>query len=131
MNVPLLLAGILSLSAFFLHTFGGDYELRFQQPENKDPDWSKKYQIWTMARSCWHLYSVDLLFASVGIFFIYFTSFFDNEPQLLSILSVYFFAYSVAWFIGIAISKSFAKNYLKLGQWILLLLISGLLYLSI
>ena len=39
---------------------------------------------------------------------------------LLKILAVYFFAYGVVWLIGIAISKSFPKDYIKLGQWILM-----------
>ena len=131
MNLPLLSAGILSLLAFFLHTFGGDYEIRIHQPDSADTNWLKKQETWTMARSCWHLYSVDLLFASLGIFIIYFTAFFENESQLILILSAYFLAYALAWLIGIAISKKFPKNYLKLGQWILLVTISGLLYYSV
>lgn len=131
MNLPLIFAGSLSLLAFFVHTFVGDKEIRMHQPENSDPDWLKKQESWTMARSCWHLYSIDLLFASLGIFFIYFTDYFNEEHVLLGILALYFFAYAVAWLIGIFISKKFPKNYLKLGQWALLFAISGLLYYAI
>ena len=53
----------------------------------------------------------------------------DNfEKTLLQILTIYFLCYSIVWALTIAISKQFPKNYLKLGQWILLLLITGLIY---
>ncbi len=81
-----------------------------------------------MARCGWHWVSLDLLFASIGLGLINFTDYFDNEKTLLQILTVYFLGYSIVWALTIAISKQFPKNYLKLAQWILLLVISGLIY---
>jgi uncharacterized membrane protein YfcA len=69
-----------------------------------------------------------LLFATIGLGLINFSNYFDNEKALLQILTIYFLGYSVVWALTIAISKQFPKNYLKLGQWILLLLIGGLIY---
>ena len=131
MNTPVLIANTLTLLAFFIHTFMGDRELKIIQPSAGTEDWSAKQEKWTMARCGWHWISFDLLFASIGLALINFTDVFDNEKTLLQILSIYFLGYSIAWAFTILISKQFPKNYLKLGQWILLLLISGLLYFGI
>ncbi|CAM1361319.1 conserved membrane hypothetical protein [Tenacibaculum sediminilitoris] len=126
MNTPILIANILTLLAFFIHTFMGDKELKIIEPED-DPKHLKREK-WTMARSGWHWISFDLLFASIGLGLINFTDYLENETLLLQLLAIYFFGYGVAWLIGITISKKFPKNYLKLGQWMLLWLISGLIY---
>ncbi|TDQ23892.1 hypothetical protein [Tenacibaculum caenipelagi] len=126
MNTPILIANILTLLAFLIHTFMGDRELKIIEPED-DPKHLKREK-WTMARSGWHWISFDLLFASIGLGFINFTDYLENETQLLQLLAIYFFGYGIAWLIGITISKKFPKNYLKLGQWMLLWLISGLIY---
>lgn len=128
MNIPILVANILTLLAFFAHTFVGDGELKIIQPALDETDWANKQEKWTMARCGWHWISLDLLFASVGLALINFTDFFDNEKMLLQILSFYFGGYALIWIITVFISKSFPKNYLKLGQWILLLVISVLIY---
>ncbi|WP_428742157.1 hypothetical protein [Tenacibaculum sp.] len=126
MNIPILIANILTLLAFLIHTFMGDKELKIIEPE--DNQTYLKREKWTMARSGWHWISFDLLFASIGLGLINFTDYLENETQLLQLLAIYFFGYGVAWLIGITISKKFPKNYLKLGQWMLLWLISGLIY---
>jgi len=128
MNIPILMANILTLLAFFVHTFMGDKELKIIQPDSGAEDWSNKQEKWTMARCGWHWISFDLLFASIGLGLINFTDFFRNEETLLQILTVYFLGYAIVWIITILISKQFPKNYLKLGQWILLLAISGLIF---
>ena len=128
MNTPILIANILTALAFIIHTFMGDRELKIIEPDDEKDDKYIKREKWTMARSGWHWISFDLLFATIGLGLINFTDFFKNENTLLQILSIYFLGYAFVWIIGIAISKKFPKNYLKLGQWILLLAISGLIY---
>ena len=128
MNIPILVANILTLLAFFAHTFVGDGELKIIQPALDETDWVNKQEKWTMARCGWHWISFDLLFASVGLTLINFTDFFDNEKMLLQILTFYFGGYALIWIITVFISKSFSRNYLKLGQWFLLLVISVLIY---
>jgi len=128
MNTPILIANILTLLAFFIHTFIGDRELKSIEPNTDTDNWITKQEKWTMARCGWHWVSFDLLFASVGLALINFTDFFDNEKTLLQILTIYFLGYTIAWAFTIVISKQFPKIYFKLGQWILLLLISGLIY---
>lgn len=126
MNIPILIANILTLLAFLAHTFMGDKELKLIEPGNDEK--YLKQEKWTMARCGWHWISFDLLFATIGLGLINFTNFLENEKLLLQIISVYFLGYGIVWLIGIAISKKFPNNYLKLGQWILLWLISGLIY---
>lgn len=128
MSILILIANILTLLAFTLHTFMGDKELKTIQPSIKLENWTEKQEKWTMARCGWHWISFDLLFATIGLGLINFTEFFENEKTLLQILTVYFLGYAIVWALTIIISKHFPKNYLKLGQWILLLLISMLIY---
>jgi hypothetical protein len=128
MDGMILTANSLTFLAFLIHTFMGDRELKIIQPNFDSEDNYQKNEKWTMARCGWHWVSFDLLFASIGLGLINFTDYFENEKTLLQILLVYFFGYAMVWALTITISKQFPKNYLKLGQWILLLLISGLIY---
>jgi hypothetical protein len=128
LNVPLLLATILTVLAFFAHTFGGDMELQMIQPESVNNSLVEKQQIWTMVRCGWHWISFDLFFASVGLILVNFTGFFVNKKTVLQIMSFYFFGYAIVWILILLISQPFSYNFLKLGQWILLLTISGLIY---
>ncbi|ADQ78875.1 hypothetical protein Palpr_0719 [Paludibacter propionicigenes WB4] len=130
MNVLILIANILTFLAFIIHTFIGDKELKINEPIDDLDDSFQKREKWTMSRCGWHWVSFDLLFATIGLGLINFTSYFDNEKVLLQILSTYFLGYAIVWGLTIVISKQFPKNYLKLGQWILLLIISGLIYLG-
>ena len=128
MNGMILTANILTFLAFLIHTFTGDRELKIIQPLSDTDKWVVKQEKWTMARCGWHWISFDLLFATIGLGIINFTDFFENEKTLLQILTLYFFGYAIVWALTILISKQFPRNYLKLGQWILLLVISGLIY---
>ena len=131
MNILILIANILTLLAFSLHTFMGDRDLKIIQPATDLIIGTEKQEKWTMARCGWHWISFDLFFATIGLALINFTDYFDNEKTLLQILTIYFLGYAIVWALTIAISKQFLNNYLKLGQWILLLLISGLIYLGL
>lgn len=128
MNLQILIASLLTGLAFLLHTFQGDKELRLIEINPEDDTKYQKQEKWTMARCGWHWVSFDLLFATIGLVIINFTAHLENEKLLLQILAIYFFGYGVAWLLSIAISKSFPKNFLVLGQWILCWIISGLIY---
>lgn len=127
-NISILLANILTGLAFLAHTIGGDIEINSIQPAMNINNWAEKQQIWTMARCGWHWISFDLLFASIALALVNFTNFFDNKKTILQLLSCYFFGYAIVWLLLILISNSFPDNFLKLGQWMLLLTISGLIY---
>ena len=125
MNAVLISANVLVLFTFILHTFGGDKEYRSLEPESVD---LSKQEKWTMGRGAFHIVSADFLLASVGLTLINFTNYFSDKKLLLNILSIYFLAYGVAFLLTVIISRKFPKNYLKLGQWMLLFVISGLIY---
>lgn len=131
MNIALLAANMLTLMAFIIHAVMGDKELKIIEPKMTNDEGYLKQEKWTMARSGWHWISLDLLFASVGLALINFTDHLENERQLLQLLSIYFIGYGIAWLVGISISRSFPRSYLRLGQWILLWLIGGLIYFGI
>ncbi|MCI5056407.1 MAG: hypothetical protein MRY83_09890 [Flavobacteriales bacterium] len=131
MSTPIVIANILTLLAFIIHTFVGDLEIRKIEPLSVNDNSYSKRLYWTMARNGWHWVSLDLLLASIGLSLINFTDYLPSEKLLLQILAIYFLGYGIVWLIGTSISKRFPKNYLKLGQWILLWLISGLIYIGI
>lgn len=91
MSIPILIANILTLLAFVIHTFVVDKELKVNEPTNETDETFQKQEKWTMARCGWHWVSLDLLFASIGLALINLTDFFDKEKTLLQILAVYFF----------------------------------------
>ena len=128
MNIPLLIANALCLLAFFAHTFVGDKEIRMIAPPSDPENDFLHQEKWTMARCGWHWVSFDLLFATLGLTVINFTDILTTSQTLLQVLAIYFLGYAIVWFLTIAISKSFPKNYIKLGQWLLLLCLSGLVY---
>lgn len=130
MSIPILIANILTALAFVAHAFVGDKELKVNEPADGDKASLDKREKWTMARCGWHWVSFDLLFASIGLALINFTDWFQEEKVLLQILAIYFLGYAIFWLITIAISRQFPKNYMKLGQWLLLIVISGLIYLG-
>jgi hypothetical protein len=124
-NRAVLIANILTFLAFIAHTIGGDLEIQTLAPVVGSNDSATKLQIWVMSRCGWHWISFDLLFASIGLFMVNFTRFFASKKSILQLISVYFLGYSIVWIIVLFISPSFEGNFLKLGQWMLILAISG------
>ncbi|MEL6190690.1 MAG: hypothetical protein AAFR66_01515 [Bacteroidota bacterium] len=129
MSITLIIANLLALVAFSAHTFVGDKELRLLEP-NQDGEDDTLQEKWTMGRGGWHMVSVDLLLATTGLSLLNFTDLLQPREVFLQLLAIYFLAYGVAWFLVILISTSFKKNYLRLGQWMLLLVIAALVYAS-
>ncbi|MGD1843807.1 MAG: hypothetical protein ACFB10_00255 [Salibacteraceae bacterium] len=127
MSYFLLAANLLTALAFLVHTFVGDREIRQLEPEKSDSDHQKRLY-WTMARCGWHWISVDLLSSSVLIALINFTEILGNAEVLLFLLGLHYLAYAIVWAFVITLSKAFPSNYLKLGQWMLLLAIGGLIF---
>ena len=129
MSTTLIIANLLTILAFIAHTFVGDKALRLLESQQDDGD-DTLQEKWTMSRGGWHMVSVDLLLATIGLALLNFTDLLQPREVYLQLLFIYFLAYGVAWFLVILISKSFKKNYLRLGQWMLLLVIAALVYAS-
>ncbi len=129
-NRAVLIANILTFLAFIAHTIGGDLEIQTLAPVVGSDDSATKFQIWVMSRCGWHWISFDLLFASIGLFLVNFSQFFASKKSILQLISVYFLGYSIVWIIVLFMSPSFEGNFFKLGQWMLLLSISGFSFLG-
>ncbi len=128
MNTPILIANILTLLAVVAHIFGADKELRIIQPSTDTDQYIDKQEKWTMARGAFHLVTVDFICLSALLWIINFTDLIPNEQLILKFLVFYMLFWACAWLLVVCISKRFAKNYLKLWQWILFLIIGGLIY---
>ncbi|MGD1840190.1 MAG: hypothetical protein ACFB0B_04740 [Thermonemataceae bacterium] len=126
MNYLLLTSALLTLVAFFVHTFVGDKEYQQIKPSSTS---SQPFRFWWQHRCGWHMVSFDLL--AFGGLLLY-SSFYDFEGKslLLTLVSIYFFGYAGFWLITLLVSKVSLQIYGQLGQWVLLLLIGLLTFFS-
>jgi hypothetical protein len=125
MNAALLAANALVLLTFIAHTFWGDKEYKILEPIDGSTDHREK---WTMGRGAFHIVSADFLLAFIGLTLINFTEYIKEKSFILTLLSAYFFAYGLAFLLTLIISKKFTNSFFKLGQWLLLFAIAGLIY---
>lgn len=126
MNACLLIANVIALISVIVHIFFGDKDLKSIEPDGKN---DKKLENWIMARGAFHVVSVDMVMITVGLTLINFTDLLHpHRTVLLTIMSIYFLLYALFFFLILIISKPFAKKFLKLCQWALFLLMSGLIY---
>jgi hypothetical protein len=125
MNAALLAANALVLLTFIAHTFWGDKEYKILEPIDGSTDHQEK---WTMGRGAFHIVSADFLLAFIGLTLINFTEHVKEKSLILTLLSIYFFAYGLAFLLTLIISKKFKNSFFKLGQWSLLFAIAGLIY---
>ncbi len=128
MNTFLIIANVLVLFTFIVHTFVGDREYRKIEPQDISP---KRLRIfWTMGRGAFHIVSIDFLFASIGLATINFTDYFEDTNLLLHLLALYFLGYGVAFLVTLIMSRKFENIYCKMWQWILMLVNAGLIYMG-
>lgn len=125
MNIPLLVSAVLSTATVFLHVFGGDKEARELQPAATAP--VKQKTVWTMLRGTFHWVTFDLLLATVLQWLLLVSDVIVHKHQALVGLALYFVCAAVFWVINLLVSPKFPRNWLLLGQWLLLLVIAGLL----
>ena len=128
MNIPILIAAILTLLAFFIHALSGDKDLHFFYPAGDTDPTFHKLEKWTTIRCGWHWISVDLLMAAIFLFLMLFSEIVQDKIFFMRLLSIYFLAYGLIFLLVITLTKSFPNNYLKIGQWLLMLLLSGIIY---
>lgn len=130
MSIALLFANLLTFLAFLAHTFVGDQEIHLLIDQQKEA--TRQYRsTWTMARCGWHWVSFDLLIASVIMAVINFSDLLPEENAITLLLAIVFMAYGVIWVATILISPSFTRRFFLLGQWLLLIVIGGLLFVAV
>lgn len=125
MNIPVLIAGMLSLLAFFAHALVGDKEYQALKPASNSSD--KNKETWVQVRSGWHWVSVDLFLSSVLLTMIAVTDIISAKKEILVLLSIYFFICGIVWFGIVLSSRNTNKQIIVLGQWIFCLIMSSLL----
>lgn len=126
MNTILIIANVLALFTFIVHTFAGDREYQKIEPESDSAD---RFRIfWTMGRGAFHIVSIDFLFATIGLALINFTDYFEETKLLLDLLALYFVGYGIAFLVTLIISKKFSNSYFKMWQWLLMFANAGLIY---
>jgi hypothetical protein len=81
-----------------------------------------------MGRGAFHIVSADFLLAFIGLTLINFTEYVKEKSLILTLLALYFFAYGLAFLLTLIISKKFKTSFFRLGQWLLLFTIAGLIY---
>ncbi len=126
MNIPLLIAGILSLVAFLAHAFVGDQEYRQLKPATGSP--AKLKETWVQVRSGWHWVSVDLLLSAILLLLISLTDYIQAKSEVLFLLSLYFLVTGIVWLITVFVSRNNTKQIFVLGQWIFCFVVSALVY---
>lgn len=125
MNIPVLIAGVLALAAFFAHALVGDKEYQALKPASDSPD--KNKETWIQVRSGWHWVSADLFLSGVLLILISVTDFILAKKEFLLALSIYFFICGIVWLGIVLSSRTINKQIMVLGQWIFCFLMSGLL----
>ncbi len=130
MSYFLLFANLLTGIAFVIHTWQGDREIRILQPIEETESILKQQEVWTMARCGWHWISFDLLLATILLALINSTDWLAPERIILQIMGFAFLGYGGFWLLTVLVSPPFPNRFLKLGQWILLLVIGTLILLG-
>ncbi|MCU0438657.1 MAG: hypothetical protein MUC49_12170 [Raineya sp.] len=129
MNATLITANVLVFITFIIHTFVGDKEYMHLEPTQTQEARFRIY--WSMGRGAFHIVSADFLLATVLLGLVNFSNFFQDKTLILQILSIYFLLYGVGFFLALVVSKKFPNMFVIMWQWILMLVISGLIYFGI
>ena len=114
MNLPALIAGVLTLAAFGAHAFVGAREYRLFAPGT---DAVPARTAWVQALAGWHWVSVSLLASACVLLLAGATDAVPNEPTVLLMLSGYFGLCGVAWLLTLIVSgDGIERRFLVLGQ---------------
>ncbi len=133
MNIPVLIAAMITLLALVAHTFVGTKESLSTSPrriagKDKLDNFGVVEKHWIQSMCAFQMITIDLLILSVVLFLISLTDIISFERTLTLSLSVLFLLWGVAWFIQLALLTKDKKNYLHLSQWAFWFICSGLLY---
>ena len=128
MNLPPLIAGALTLTAFVAHVFVGARECLLFAPE---PGSGQARQAWVQTLAAFHWVSVDLLASAVLLLVIGASDALPHEPTLLLVLGGYYAACGAAYLLTVALAGGGVEGrYLKLGQWLFCFAVAALAFLG-
>ncbi len=126
MNIPVLIAGILSLVAFLVHAFMGSKENKILKPDTSVL--SKEKETWIQIVSGWNWVGVDLFLSGILFILVACTDIISAKKEILFLLSIYFLLCGIVWLCSVLLSKNSNKQVFVLGQWIFCLIVSGLVF---
>ncbi|MFQ5652447.1 MAG: hypothetical protein ACE5IY_21150 [bacterium] len=131
MNIPLLIAGLLTLVAFLAHTFVGTKETMQIAPghnagEGADVETAGRH--WVQAMCAFQMVTADLLILSASLIMVAVTDLIEHESIIILLAGSFFVLYLISWLTTLLLLKQKRSQYLFLGQWILWLVNSGLIY---
>ena len=124
MNVYVLVAGVLTLLTFFVHTFVGTFETLQTKVDFKD---SKVEKNWYQSLQAWHLITAYLLFTAILLFVIAASDVLEDKKTIAFIIGGQFFFWSISWLITLFTTNS-RKYWTQLFHWTIFLAISLLLF---
>ena len=132
MNIPILIAAIITALAFLAHLFVGTRESLSLSPQKiaTATDQQKLETLkknWTQAMCAFQMISIDLLALSALLFVIALTDLIPFEQPIALALSGFYLLWGLVWFAQLAALKSSRKTYLYLGQWLFWFVCAGLL----
>jgi hypothetical protein len=129
MNAWIILANILLCIVFVAHTWWGDKEIRMIEPSQSG---GAHKDAWVMSRGAFHMVSVDFLVMLIAISLVNFTSILKGyESIILTLMTYYFAAYAAVFLFTLMLCKSYPGKFLRLPQWVILAVISGLLFMGV
>ena len=118
MNIPLLIAGILTILAAFVHSIGGEMT-PIRPLANAELKEVTKLEL----RAVWYMVTIHLFASAIMLFILAFAV--NREVVMGRFLAIQFFGYGWAW-LGLAMVKR--VGVFQVPQWVLLFLIAGLTY---
>jgi hypothetical protein len=123
-NYFFVIAGLLLLAAFIIHSIGGSKEYHIIKP-NKG---TNEFQYWTLGATCFQMVTVDLLLT--GIFALLMgIEVIPYEYYLALFITLIYAGYLVMWLVTLAINRVEKSFYISLGQWTIFL--SALILMSV
>ena len=133
MNIPILVAGILTFVAFLAHIIVGNKESLRVDPRRlvKGQDVSDSETVvrnWVQVMCAFQMVTIDLLVLSGLLFALSTTDLVPSRRTIATGIAVFFALWGVIWLLQLLLLKREAMDYLKLGQWILWFVNSGLVY---
>ena len=124
MNGWFLAAGALLAAAFFVHLFSGNRLYSAARPDAATAP-PRACEAWMMGRCGMQMISVDLLLAA-GFLVLSGLGVLPRSFWFELFLLLLFGGWEIFWLVSLACEKAGGRYYLRLCQWVLFLVLSGL-----
>jgi len=133
MNYPIAFTFGLICLVILAHLFGGIRESLTVRPSVSlygSSDKASFYLIersWVQLMCAFQLVSVDLVVIAVVLYLLAFTNYFHQAEHIAFGMAMLFAAWGIVWLVQLFSLRRVKTEYLKLGQWVLWFVSSGLM----